>query len=67
MDFLIATTTYVYNNQGKNALVESAHTVLALTDKALDLINFFSQFLTLSFGIVFGLLAVIILLLIYRP
>lgn len=41
-------------------------TTLSLTDDALDLVNFFSQFATVSFGMVFALLTVIILLLIYK-
>ncbi|NCO05338.1 MAG: hypothetical protein GW939_04315 [Candidatus Magasanikbacteria bacterium] len=41
-------------------------TTMSLTDDALDLINFFSQLFTVSFALVFGLLAVIILLLIFK-
>lgn len=41
-------------------------TTMSLTDDALDLINFFSQLLTVSFALVFGLLTVIILLLIFK-
>lgn len=44
----------------------TASTTLALTDQALDMINFFSQLLTVSFAIVFGLLVVVILLLIFK-
>lgn len=44
----------------------TASTTYALTDEALNLINFFSQLLTVSFGVVFGLLTVIILLVIYK-
>jgi len=39
---------------------------LILTDDALDLINFFSQLLTVSFAILFGLLVLIILLIIFK-
>lgn len=39
---------------------------LSLTNDALDLINFFSQLLTVSFGILFGLLTLIILILIFK-
>jgi hypothetical protein len=41
-------------------------TTLALTDKALDLINFFSQLLTVSFAVLAGLLVVVIILLIFK-
>ncbi len=41
-------------------------TTYALTDQALNLINFFSQLLTVGFGVLFGLLAIIILLLIFK-
>lgn len=44
----------------------TASTTFALTDQALDMINFFSQLLTASFAIVFGLLVVVILLLIFK-
>ncbi len=44
----------------------TASTTFALTDQALDMINFFSQLLTVSFAIVFGLLVVVILLLIFK-
>lgn len=66
MDFLTATTTYIISGNGNNRIATAANTALALTDKALDLINFFSQLFTVSLGIVFGLLAVIILLLIFK-
>jgi len=41
-------------------------TTMTLTDDALDLINFFSQLFTVSFGVIFGLVTVIILLLIFK-
>jgi len=41
-------------------------TTLAFTDEALDLINFFSQLLTVSFAVLFGLLVLIILLIIFK-
>lgn len=66
MDFITATTTYVLTRQGLSIVPTSAKTIVALTDKALDMINFFSQLFTVSFGIVFGLLAVIVLLLIFK-
>ena len=44
----------------------TASTTLALTDNALDLINFFSQLFTVSFAIIFGLLVIIIVLLIFK-
>jgi hypothetical protein len=44
----------------------TATTTYALTDEALDLINFFSQLLTVSFAIVFGLLSLIILIIIFK-
>lgn len=44
----------------------TATTTYALTDEALDLINFFSQLLTGSFAILFGLLALIILIIIFK-
>jgi len=44
----------------------TASTTLALTDNALDLINFFSQLFTVSFAVIFGLLVVIIVLLIFK-
>ena len=44
----------------------TASTTFALTDNALDLINFFSQLLTVSFAVIFGLLVVIIVLLIFK-
>ena len=65
MEFLTATTTYTQICQG-NFCAQSANTVTALTDKALDLINFFSQLFTASFAIGFGLLVIIILLLIFK-
>jgi len=37
-----------------------------LTDNALDLINFFSQLLTVSFAVLFGLLILIIILIIFK-
>lgn len=40
--------------------------IYTLTDPALDLINFFSQLLVVSFAILFGLLALIILLIIFK-
>jgi len=45
----------------------TASTTYALTDEALDLINFFSQLITVSFGLLFGLLTVVIVLLIFKP
>ena len=44
----------------------TASTTYALTDNALDLINFFSQLLTVSFAVLFGLLVLIILLIIFK-
>jgi hypothetical protein len=44
----------------------TATTTYALTDEALDLINFFSQLLTVSFAILFGLLSLIILIIIFK-
>lgn len=44
----------------------TASTTYALTDKALDMINFFSQLLTVSFAVVIGLLVIVILLLIFK-
>ena len=44
----------------------TASTTLALTDNALDLINFFSQLFTVSFAVIFGLLVIIIVLLIFK-
>jgi len=44
----------------------TASTTLALTDNALDLINFFSQLFTVSFALVIGLLVFIIVLLIFK-
>lgn len=44
----------------------TATTTYSLTDQALNLINFFSQLLTVSFGLLFGLLTVIILLVIFK-
>lgn len=41
-------------------------TTMTFTDEALDMINFFSQFATVSFAVVFALLTVIILLLIFK-
>lgn len=40
-------------------------TTLALTDEALDMINFFAQLLTVSVALVLGLLTVMVLLLIF--
>lgn len=65
MDFLTATTTYTQICQG-NFCAQTANTATALTDKALDLINFFSQLLTVSFAVLFGLAVIIILLLIFK-
>jgi len=65
MDFITATTTYVIAHQGNSYYATSAISVFALTDKALDLINFFSQLLTVSFGILFGLVVIMILLIIF--
>lgn len=45
----------------------ASSTTYRLTGEALDLINFFSQLLTVSFAVLFGLLAVIILLIIFKP
>lgn len=42
-------------------------TTYRLTEEALDLINFFSQLITLGFAISVGLLTVIILLIIFKP
>jgi hypothetical protein len=47
-------------------LVEDPEGVFSLTNKALNLLNFFSQQLTVSFAILFGLLAIIILLIIFK-
>jgi len=47
-------------------LVENPKGIYYLTDSALDLINFFSQMLTVSFAILFGLLAITILLIIFK-
>lgn len=47
-------------------LVEQSEGVFRLTNKALDLINFFSQLFTVSFAILFGLLTIIILILIFK-
>ncbi len=44
----------------------SGATTYALTDNAMDLINFFSQLLTVSFAVLFGLLVFIILLIIFK-
>jgi len=44
----------------------STSTTLTLTDEALDLINFFSQLLTVSFAILFGLLVLMILIIIFK-
>lgn len=66
MDFMIATTTYTYRGQGSNSVATAAKTVYALTDKTLDLINFFSQFLTVAVGVIIGLLVFMILLLIFK-
>lgn len=41
-------------------------TTYTLTPQALNLINFFSQFITVSFGILFGLITVIIVLIIFK-
>lgn len=45
----------------------TASTTYALTPEALDLINFFSQLITASFGILFGLLTIVIVLIIFKP
>jgi len=47
-------------------LVERQDGVFYLTNNALDLINFFSQLLTVSFAILFGLLLILILVLIFK-
>ena len=47
-------------------LVERQEGVFYLTNKALNLLNFFSQQLTVSFAILFGLLTIIILLIIFK-
>jgi len=65
MDFITATTTFTVSRFGLQFVPSSAHTTFALTDKALDLINFFSQLLTVSFGILFGLVVIMILLIIF--
>ncbi len=39
---------------------------LALTDSAMDLINFFVQFFTISFAILFGLIILLILVTIFK-
>lgn len=44
----------------------TSSTTYALTDNALDLINFFSQLFTVSFAILFGLLVLLILLVIFK-
>lgn len=67
MDFITATTTFTVSRFGLQFVPSSAKTVYALTDKALDLINFFSQLLTVSFGILFGLVVLMIVLLIFKP
>jgi hypothetical protein len=46
--------------------ITTTSTTYALTDKALDLINFFCQLLTVSFAVLFGLLVIVILLLIFK-
>ena len=47
-------------------LVEKQDGVFYLTNKALNLINFFSQQLTVSFAILFGLLMILILVIIFK-
>jgi len=37
-----------------------------LNDQSLDIINFFAQFLTMAFAILFGLLAILILIQIFK-
>lgn len=67
MEFLTATTTYTIAHQGASYYATSAGTLLLFTEKGMNLINFFVQFFTVSFGLIFGLLAVVILLLIFKP
>lgn len=46
-------------------LIEN-HGTLVLTDEALDLINFFSQLLTVSFAILSGLISILIVVIIFK-
>ena len=66
MDFIIATTTFTVSRYGLQYVPSSAKTIYTLTDKALDLINLFSQLLTVSFGILFGLAVLMNVLLIFK-
>ena len=47
-------------------IVERQEGVYFLTGKAMDLINFFAQFFTISFALVVGLLTLIIVLIIFK-
>lgn len=47
-------------------IVERSDGVYFLTNKALNLLNFYSQLLTVSFAILFGLLVLLIILTIFK-
>ncbi|MEI7498696.1 MAG: hypothetical protein WCK11_05475 [Candidatus Falkowbacteria bacterium] len=47
-------------------IVTVASSTFTLTDKALNLINFFSQLFTLLSAVNFGLIAILIVILIYK-
>lgn len=47
-------------------LVEQEEGAFYLTNKALNLINFYSQFFTVMFAILFGLIAILILIIIFK-
>ena len=49
-----------------NFLISSDDIIYKLTPRALDLINFFVQFLTAGFAILFGLLILLIILIIFK-
>ena len=66
MQIATATTTYEIIRHGSQYVAESSATVYSLTNQALDLINFFSQLLTVSFGIIFGLLIFAVLIIIFK-
>lgn len=66
MEFLTATTTYVSRKIGNRYITELATTDISLTDQALDLINFFSQLTTVSFGILFGLIVLAVIIIIFK-
>jgi len=66
MEFLTATTTYEVIKIGKDYVMQSAVTIYSLTDRALDLINFFSQLTTVSFGILFGILIFAVIIIIFK-